>query len=180
MESGIVDGETIRLVGGDVALDFVNTIDDGVDVLHSARAVAAWARRVGLPAGRVALADVRDARVVLDAVLRPLAEGRCPGDGDLRALAAQERAALERATLGRGGWVFVDPLSAVVHAAVELVAHGRLDRLKVCGNCPWLFVDHSRNGTRRWCSMEGCGTEVKIRRLTERRRCASPGRGETL
>jgi predicted RNA-binding Zn ribbon-like protein len=165
-----VDPLSIRLVGGDVALDFVNTIDDGVDVLGDARAFAAWAERMELPPGRAALADVHAARATIDAVLRPLAAGATPAARDLRALAALERTALARATLTPGGWAFADPLSAVVHAAAELIVRGPVDRLKTCGNCPWLFLDHSRNASRRWCSMEGCGTAVKIRRLTARRR----------
>jgi predicted RNA-binding Zn ribbon-like protein len=175
VNSGLVEAatnpSTIRLVGGHVAVDFVNTIDDGVDVLSSATAFRAWTDRMGLlPAGRVALADVHDARVVIDAVLRPLARGDAPRPADLRRLAELDRVALGRATLAVGGRTFADPLSAVVHAAAKLVVGGPVDRLKGCGNCTWLFLDLSRNGSRRWCSMEGCGTEVKIRRLTARRR----------
>lgn len=165
-----IDPLDLRLVGGDLALDFVNTTDEGADALGTARGFAAWAGRMELPPGRVALADVHGARATIDAVLRPLATGASPAPPDLRALAALERAALGRATLSPGGWTFADPLSAVVHAAAELVVRGPVDRLKRCGNCPWLFLDHSRNGSRRWCSMEGCGTQVKIRRLTARRR----------
>jgi predicted RNA-binding Zn ribbon-like protein len=33
-----------------------------------------------------------------------------------------------------------------------------------------MFLDQSRNGSRRWCRMADCGTAVKSRRLTERRR----------
>jgi predicted RNA-binding Zn ribbon-like protein len=167
-----VDPLSIRLVGGDMALDFVNTIDESVDVLSTTRAFAAWAGRMGLPSGRVALADVHGARATIDAVLRPLATQAAPAPRDLRQLAALERIALARATLAPGGWTFADPLSAVVHAAAELLVRGPVDRLKTCGNCPWLFLDHSRNASRRWCSMEGCGTEVKIARLTARRRRA--------
>jgi predicted RNA-binding Zn ribbon-like protein len=35
-----------------------------------------------------------------------------------------------------------------------------------------VFLDRSRNGSRRWCRMADCGTTVKARRLTERRRAA--------
>ncbi|MGH3132366.1 MAG: CGNR zinc finger domain-containing protein [Gaiellaceae bacterium] len=48
-----------------------------------------------------------------------------------------------------------------------------MDRVKECpgaGDCGWLFYDTSRNGTRRWCSMEGCGSRVKMRRQYARRR----------
>jgi predicted RNA-binding Zn ribbon-like protein len=181
MEADAIDPRTIRLVGGDVALDFVNTIDEGVDVLATAAGFAVWAQRLGLPSPfrRVALSEVHTARAAIDAVLRPLATGAAPRPADLRALRELERAALGGATLAPGGWRFGDPLAAIVHAATELIARGRLDRLKACANvdhpCDWLFLDDSRNGTRRWCSMEGCGTQVKIRRLTARRRAAGRG-----
>jgi predicted RNA-binding Zn ribbon-like protein len=176
MMEATVDPLSIRLVGGDGALDFVNTIDEGVDVLSTAREFAAWAERMGLPAGgRVVLADVHAARATIDAVLRPLAAKAAPAPRDLRQLAALERTALAHATLTPGGWTFTDPLSAVVHAAAELLVRGPVDRLKTCGNCPWIFLDHSRNASRRWCSMEGCGTEVKIARLTAARRRRAVG-----
>jgi predicted RNA-binding Zn ribbon-like protein len=182
MEADVtIDPRTIRLVGGDVALDFVNTIDEGTDVLATAAGFAVWADRLGLPSPsrRVPLSEIHAARGVVGAVLRPLATGAAPRPADLRALRELERSALAGATLAPGGWRFTDPLAAIVHAATELIARGRLDRLKACANhdhpCDWLFLDDSRNGTRRWCSMEGCGTEVKIRRLTARRRAAGRG-----
>jgi predicted RNA-binding Zn ribbon-like protein len=43
-------------------------------------------------------------------------------------------------------------------------------RLKVCDRdtCRWAFYDSSRNRTRRWCSMAGCGNYVKMRRRSSR------------
>jgi predicted RNA-binding Zn ribbon-like protein len=62
----------------------------------------------------------------------------------------------------------------LVVAAVELVRTVDLRQLKACpvddGGCGRLFLDHSRNGSRRWCAMEDCGTRAKIRKLGERRR----------
>ena len=49
----------------------------------------------------------------------------------------------------------------------ELLTSGRLDRIRECpglDGCGWLFYDTSRNGSRRWCSMEGCGNRAKGRR----------------
>ena len=63
-----------------------------------------------------------------------------------------------------------DPLHPVVHAAVELLTEGPLDRVKTCGNCRWLFLDQSRNHSRRWCSMDECGLQMKHARFVERRR----------
>ncbi|MGW7685404.1 CGNR zinc finger domain-containing protein [Kribbella sp. NPDC054772] len=65
----------------------------------------------------------------------------------------------------------------LVVAAVELVRTVDLRQLKACpvdeGGCGWLFLDRSRNGSRRWCAMEDCGTRVKIRKLGERRRATA-------
>ncbi|MGH7448040.1 MAG: CGNR zinc finger domain-containing protein, partial [Longimicrobiales bacterium] len=43
---------------------------------------------------------------------------------------------------------------------------GELDRVKLCGNdaCAWLFIDVSRNRSRRWCDMKDCGNRAKARR----------------
>jgi len=65
-------------------------------------------------------------------------------------------------------------LSPVVHAAVELLTSGPLDRVKACAGCHWLFVDESKNRSRRWCTMEVCGTNEKVRRYLARR---AAGRG---
>jgi predicted RNA-binding Zn ribbon-like protein len=68
-------------------------------------------------------------------------------------------------------WTIPDRLA---DALVDLVRTADRTRLRACpldqGGCGWLFLDRSRNGTRRWCSMEDCGTHAKTRRLTERRR----------
>lgn len=59
-------------------------------------------------------------------------------------------------------------------AAVHLLRTVDLAQLKVCpvteGGCGWLFLDRSRNRSRRWCAMSDCGTRAKSRRLTQRRR----------
>jgi predicted RNA-binding Zn ribbon-like protein len=57
----------------------------------------------------------------------------------------------------------------VTDVAVELFRHGALDRLKSCDDCRYLFLDASKNNSRRWCSMEGCGKTAKMRRYVERR-----------
>ena len=54
-------------------------------------------------------------------------------------------------------------------AAYRLLTGPEVRRLKRCVACPWLFLDRSRNGSRRWCSMEICGTDEKIRRYVTRR-----------
>jgi predicted RNA-binding Zn ribbon-like protein len=71
----------------------------------------------------------------------------------------------------------------LAHAAVDLVRGLDVRQLKACpldeGGCGWLFLDRSRNGSRRWCSMDDCGARAKARRLTARRRTnrERPSRG---
>jgi len=64
----------------------------------------------------------------------------------------------------------------VARSAVELLTTGDPRRIKVCENpygCGWLFYDGSKNGSRRWCSMEGCGSQVKMRRQYAKRRAST-------
>jgi predicted RNA-binding Zn ribbon-like protein len=57
-------------------------------------------------------------------------------------------------------------LFAVLTSAAELLASDRLKRIRECASadCTWLFIDMSRNRTRRWCDMKGCGNRMKARR----------------
>lgn len=58
----------------------------------------------------------------------------------------------------------------VVRSAAELLASEEADRIRECGglDCGWMYVDRSRNGLRRWCAMESCGTREKSRRRAQR------------
>jgi hypothetical protein len=64
-------------------------------------------------------------------------------------------------------------------AAVDLLCSTDLTHLRACppqdGGCGWLFLDHSRNTSRRWCTMSDCGARAKARRLTQRRRARRAG-----
>jgi predicted RNA-binding Zn ribbon-like protein len=54
----------------------------------------------------------------------------------------------------------------VVRDAADLLTSKELNRVGRCADerCGWLFVDTSRNRSRRWCSMESCGNRAKARR----------------
>ena len=63
----------------------------------------------------------------------------------------------------------------VAVSAVRLLTTGPLDRVKVCAaeaGCVGLFLDTSKNRSRRWCTMDGCGVEAKIQRQAKRRQRA--------
>jgi len=58
----------------------------------------------------------------------------------------------------------------IVRSAAELLTNGPRGRLKQCAGCSWLFLDGSRNRSRRWCDMRVCGNRAKARRHYERQR----------
>jgi len=110
-----------------------------------------------------------------------IAGRRRASPADLRVLSAEYREAMAHATLvesrRRFAWRLDEALDAVAwevaRDAVTLLESERLGRVKRCpgsGDCGWLFLDASKNGSRRWCSMEGCGNRAKARRHAHRRR----------
>ena len=60
----------------------------------------------------------------------------------------------------------------IVRSAVDLLTSSDLDRVRACEaeTCRWLFLDTSRNHSRRWCDMKVCGNRSKVRRFYERQR----------
>lgn len=152
---------------------------------------------------RAARSHPRQAAAVLDAArtfretlqrtFASLARGRTPRR-DLARLDAAVAAALEHRRLaerqparGSGSpveWRWTgeaDRLDAflwpVALAAAALLVSDEVRRVRVCAGreCGWMYVDRSRNGLRRWCEMETCGTLEKTRRRARNRRFATPG-----
>lgn len=123
-------------------------------------------------------------RAALTRVFRAIAHSETPMSADLGALQEEYLAALSSAQLapmaGRYGWVWRadgpaldQPLWPIIRSAIALLHDGDLIRIKQCpgaDDCGWLFYDTSRNGARRWCSMEGCGSRVKMRQHYARSR----------
>jgi predicted RNA-binding Zn ribbon-like protein len=74
-------------------------------------------------------------------------------------------------------WTFAEDaldqmLGPVLHDAAELLTSSTLDRVGQCADdqCGWLFIDTSRNRSRKWCSMKDCGNRAKARRHYRRSR----------
>jgi predicted RNA-binding Zn ribbon-like protein len=128
-----------------------------------------------------ALGAALELRALIEDAFRPLAEGDRPEEHLLRELRDADGIALRHAELvpagASYGWEWSAdtreleaPLWPLAHGAVELLKSESLERLKGCGRCRWLYLDLSKNRSRRWCSMEGCGTDEKKERYIERRR----------
>jgi predicted RNA-binding Zn ribbon-like protein len=164
-----------------------------VDVAAWARRAGAIdevaAARLGVHAARhprraaAALTRARTLRGVVHGTFAPIAAGEGP---DPDALARLHHAHLEALTHGRlepsrgaaapaFAWRWDSDadldraLWPVIVAAVDLLRSGDLARLKACPDCRLLFLDQSRNHSRRWCSMAGCGSRAKMRRYRSRR-----------
>ncbi|MDB5554242.1 MAG: hypothetical protein JWL86_4226 [Rhizobium sp.] len=64
---------------------------------------------------------------------------------------------------------------ATARSALNLIASPDTERLKICPNCEWLFIDRSKNQSRTWCDMSVCGNRAKARLHYKKRRMeASP------
>jgi predicted RNA-binding Zn ribbon-like protein len=66
-----------------------------------------------------------------------------------------------------------DLFAPLAHAAAMLFANANRDRVRKCDQCVLHFVDTSKKGTRRWCSMQLCGNRLKVAAYAARRRAAS-------
>ena len=118
----------------------------------------------------------RALREAVDRSARRRIEGRRMAGTDVDTIndAADHAPPLPRLT--RTGQVVVaahvrSALAAVAHDAIDLLGTDHHGRLRVCegDRCALLFVDDSRPGRRRWCSVEVCGNRANTARYRTRR-----------
>lgn len=194
----------IRLDGGRLCIDFVNSIHDRSalieDYLATPERYADWARRAGaiedeedlrLPVSEGERAALMvDLSILRDAVHRLLAAAidgvAMPADALLLANAWLLKARQDQALADDGRLTLRappgDPTLPFKRVALDLVdtlAEARAGgfKLRCCANqtsCGWLFADTSKNGRRRWCAMETCGVASKMATLRARRSGATP------
>jgi predicted RNA-binding Zn ribbon-like protein len=193
----------LRVVGGNLALDFVNTAEGTMDGeierehLLGYEDLVFWGSHVGLlpredserllqqrreksGEANAVYAHALEFREHLYKLFRAVTDRENLPAESVEALRRFECEALSHAKLvpsGAGGfawkWALGDGLAGILwpvaHSATELLTSGPLERVKSCAGCNWLFVDESKNKSRRWCAMEDCGTYAKMRRYVARR-----------
>lgn len=140
-------------------------------------------------AGAQTLRSARQLREALAATLYGHLEGRTPSSQDVRVLERHFHEAHQQRQLrwqtsqaARGGaclsWQWSGegkradlPLWMLAQAASELMLSAAVEQVRACGaeTCRWLFLDSSKNHTRRWCNMKICGNRVKAQRFHARR-----------
>ncbi len=173
---------TLYWRGSEAPTETFGTMDD----------LLAWCReQAGVPAGLADRCRVRGVgegepamlaralalREALYRLFHAQAERREPQADDLGLLGGFLAEASPRVALARvdGGyaWRIADAgatlaglLSPVLWSAIDLLGGARLAKVKRCANdaCQWLFIDDSKNGSRRWCSMSSCGNRAKAYR----------------
>jgi predicted RNA-binding Zn ribbon-like protein len=138
------------------------------------------------PAAAAAVTErARELRDAIYSLFSAIASSDRPSDGDIAVLNAYLAEGMGHRRLepgaGRCEWMWSageEPLAQVLwpiaSEAAELLVEGELERVKRCGNdtCAWLFVDLSRNRSRRWCDMKDCGNRAKARRHYARKKGA--------
>ena len=164
-----------RWFGGRPALDFVATLGKRdtavVERIPTPADLARWFHEADLGAVTVSTEDLRDAVELREALYglftntgadlatvnrwaeRPVPGGRIErGESGLRRVRPRMTAA--------------DLLSLLARDAVDLLTGPDAERVRMCAgdDCTLLFVDESRAGNRRWCSMEACGARSKMAR----------------
>lgn len=119
------------------------------------------------------LASAIDLREVIHRCFAATASGHAPNTQDMAALNAALAEAPARQRVQLGGWDVGTPapsvatlLAPVLWSAADLIVGGQLGRVRQCANpeCGWLFLDSSKSGNRRWCSMSACGNRAKAHR----------------
>lgn len=111
-----------------------------------------------------------------------IAQDREPAPDDVAAISAEAAQAFANARVTRRGtgygWEWPEtgdlarPLWPIARSAVDvLTSDAERARLRECASdtCGWLFVDRTKNGSRRWCDMDDCGNRAKVRAYRERR-----------
>jgi predicted RNA-binding Zn ribbon-like protein len=200
----------LPILGGNLALDFANTVDDPdgperYDHTGTYPELVAWSARTGTlrpdqakglltaaqehPRARsAALKRAHQLRHSLIEIFTEIAAinggqsattGGSPPSARWGELQPFVTDAIAHAELAWDGstyqltWTDTTRLDAMLWpvglAAGDLITSPQLARLKKCAGCPWLFLDQSKNLSRRWCAMNDCGTHEKIRRYVTRR-----------
>jgi len=146
------------------------------DELRLRRAAAVHPRRA-----RQLLAQARALRETIFAIFAAISEGHAPDDRDVRSLEGWLKLAVAGSRLdaadGPYRWLpaagarMAPVLWRVALSAGELLGSDRSARIGQCAgrDCRWLWLDRTRNQSRRWCDMAVCGNRAKAQRYAARR-----------
>lgn len=180
-------------------LDWRGT-DHPVEFLHTYHDLVVWSRYVGtisnqeaerllqkakpdaLPGDRVVKMAI-ELREAIYRIFSAIAEDLPVEEQDLMIFDGYLRTAMQSSRIVKQDQHFVwitngDPeqldgiLNPVVRSAADLLVSPEHKKVKKCSDplCGWLFVDMSRNLSRRWCDMRDCGNRAKAGRFYRKKK----------
>lgn len=195
--------DNMRLDGGSLCLDFVNTIPDRVDGtnrdhLKTFNDLLYWAKKAGAIENNIYTSLEKSAasnerrskdffheaialRDLIYSLFHPITQERKIKPADLEAfnkIGSRYLKFLEVRPV-KGTFVeywnlenddFLNITAPIVKSVRDLLLLNKTEKIKQCSNCGWLFLDTTKNGKRRWCSMEDCGSNVKAKEYYYRNR----------
>jgi predicted RNA-binding Zn ribbon-like protein len=131
--------------------------------------------------GRVTLRHAIELREAIDSLARSIVLGVSPRGSCLKTLNSflKNAQATECLVWRRSEFVRTytnraatpsAPLGPIIEAAAELLTSPQRHSIRECADpsCRWLFLDHSKNHSRRWCDMRTCGNRWKVQRFRAR------------
>lgn len=176
---------TYKLIGGAPALDFANLVSyRGThrqhDWLDPAANAETWVDAAGIAApAKTNISQLREFREMLARVFLAIADGGTPAPDDVEriggiAAGAWDHRRLHFSNRARSAtWIDTRPsllAEVALDAASLLTSTEALRRIAACGECRWLFLDTTRNRSRRWCDPADCGNRARQRRHYHRRK----------
>lgn len=178
--------------------------DEPTELLTTYGALIAWAEQAQIVTNeqaKVLLAEAerhqeqaaevlqraRDWREACYRIFLALAQGDAPQEADLGLFNAALAQAMTHAQIvpAENGFMWhwetkksaLDwPLWPLIRSAADLLTSQEVHGVRVCAadDCNWLFLDTSKNQSRRWCDMKTCGNREKARKHHQRRKQPSP------
>jgi len=195
---------SLKLLGGRLCLDFVNTLDwRGTDTpqefLHTFHDLVIWSRHAGIAtkaetsqllrlagqagsnAGQVLNRAIR-LRETIYRLFSAAIAGHDPVEEDLNFFNQNLSLSTKGLKITRTSdgyrwdntlnkrqldWI----LNPIIRSAADILVSDELKKVKACADpaCGWLFIDISRNRSRRWCDMQDCGNRAKASRFYKRK-----------
>ena len=194
--------DTMTLQGGDLSLDFVNTIDDRKiderhDYLNSYQDLLLWLKktngisnndinalkkesRTNKTEAQRAFKRLITVRENLHSIFTSIISDQSPDHITLAGFNTFLSKGLNKLSLQidkkgvreiRKSNTDLDlPFYPVMKAAYNLLTSENLSRIKECSSCGWIFLDKSKNNSRKWCSMQFCGSADKAKRYYRKKK----------
>jgi predicted RNA-binding Zn ribbon-like protein len=194
------DAGSLKLLGGRLCLDFINTLDwRGTDTpqefLNTFEDLVSWSRHAGIcsqqecrklyqmaeQSNAAAKKVLNQALTLRETIYRLFAAGianQNPRKEDLAIFNENLSRSMQDSQISltkegytwnitgnrsRLDWV----LNPIIRSAAEILVSSERKKVKACADsaCGWLFIDVSRNQSRRWCDMKDCGNRAKATRF---------------